>query len=270
VRAKRSLGQNFLVDRNYQRRIVEALDLQPDDEILEIGAGTGALTRLIAGRVKRLVAVELDDGLAAALQHELGHWAGVDVLRADILALELGELTHDPAGLKVVGNIPYNITSPIIFRLLEREHRAGMILLMVQREVADRILAPPGGKAYGALSVGVRSVAVVDRLFHVKRQAFRPVPDVESTMIRILPLRPPPLQAQEENDLRTLTRVAFGWRRKQLQKILRDAPDYRLSRAELERLTEETGIELQRRPETLQPEEFIALSRALRSRSRQD
>jgi 16S rRNA (adenine1518-N6/adenine1519-N6)-dimethyltransferase len=265
-RAKKSLGQNFLVDPNIQQKIVEAVQPQPHDEVLEIGPGTGALTRRIAGHVRRLTAVELDDHLARSLQDEFADRADVVVLHRDALRLDLRDVTERTAQLKVVGNIPYNITSPLIFKLLEREHRPADIVLMIQREVAERIVAPPGDKEYGALSVGVRAVADAQRLFHVGRGAFRPTPRVDSVVIRITPHRPEPLTAGEEEDLRSLTRAAFGWRRKQLQKILRSSPTYALDAAEIAALSHETGIDLEARPEQLTPHQFIALSRALRLR----
>lgn len=264
VRAKKSLGQNFLIDPNLQRRIVDALDPGPDDEILEIGPGTGALTRHLAGNVRRLVAVELDDRLVEELRREFATTPGVEIRHANALDLELAELAENPATLKVVGNIPYNITSPLIFWLLDQPVRPARIVLMIQKEVAERIVAPPGTKEYGALSVGVRTVAEVEKLFNVSRSAFRPVPGVDSAVIRITPRHPPSLQATEEADLRTLTRTTFHWRRKQLQKILRTAPEYELDQETAARLEAETGIDLQRRPESLSPEEFILLSRGIR------
>ncbi len=265
-RAKKSLGQHFLVDQNIQRKIVEALDPQPHDSVLEIGPGTGALTRRLAGQVHRLVAIELDRDLARALQLEFAGRDDVVILHGDVLHFDLADVGSDAARLKVAGNIPYNITSPLIFRLLEHDYRPAEIVIMVQREVAERILAPPGDREYGALSVGVRSVASVQRLFHVGRSAFRPVPRVDSTVLRITPYRAEPLTADEEKDLRSLTRAAFGWRRKQLQKILRSAPGYGLDATAVNGLSRETGIDLDARPEQLAPEDFITLARALRLR----
>ena len=265
VRAKKSLGQNFLVDPNIQRKIVEALGAGPGDEVLEIGPGTGALTRHLAGSVRRLIAVELDDRLAESLREEFADAPGVEIVHADALKLDLGELVEDVAALKVVGNIPYNITTPLIFWLIGREVRPERIVLMVQKEVADRILAPVGGKAYGALSVGVRTIAEVERLFIVGRGAFRPVPGVDSAVIRITPLRPAPLDPEEERDLRALTRAAFAWRRKQLQKILRAAPGYGLDPEEVASVAAAAGVEPTGRPESLDPDAFIRLARALRA-----
>lgn len=267
VRAKRSLGQNFLVDPNIQRKIVDAVEAGPGDEVLEIGPGVGALTQHLAGRVGRLVLVELDDRLAAALARTYAADPSVEVVHASILDVDPARLAHgDVARLKVVGNIPYNITTPILFHLLAPGRRPERLVVMVQREVADRILAPPGGKEYGALSVGIRAVADVERLFNVSRNAFQPAPEVMSTVIRITPRRPSPLEPAEEADLRTLTRVAFAWRRKQLQKILRASPEYGLDAPAVQAVAEETGLDLDARPETLPPEAFIRLSRALRAR----
>jgi 16S rRNA (adenine1518-N6/adenine1519-N6)-dimethyltransferase len=267
-RAKKSLGQNFLVDAHQQRRIVAALEHGPGDTVLEIGPGQGALTRHLSASADRLILVELDDSLAAALVREYADRPHVTVVHADFMSLDLHDIVDDPHELCVIGNIPYNLTTPIIFRLLERALRPRRIVLMIQREVADRILAPAGGGEYGALSVGVRSVARVERLFHVGRGSFRPPPRVDSSVIRIEPLVPPPLSAAEEADLRTLTRVAFSWRRKQLQKTLRAAPEYALDSSAAARLEADTGISLQQRPEQLDPDRFIALCRALRRAAR--
>jgi 16S rRNA (adenine1518-N6/adenine1519-N6)-dimethyltransferase len=260
-RAKRSLGQNFLVDPNVQRRIVRAVDARPDDEVLEIGPGRGALTRHLAGAVRRLVLIELDNDLAARLQEEYADRSDVEVIHADVLDVPLERVTEAPAALKVVGNIPYNITTPILFSLLERRPRPREILLMVQREVADRILAAPGSKTFGALAVGVQTVADVERVLNVARGAFRPAPDVDSSVIRIRPHDPPRLSEEDERAVRTLTRAAFGQRRKQFQRILRDA--YSLSPERIDELQRATGMSLTQRPETFAPDRFVALARAL-------
>lgn len=263
-RARKSLGQNFLIDPHIQQKIVDAVAPGPDTDVLEIGAGTGALTHRLAGHARRLTAIELDDDLARALGVEFQARGDVRILHGDALDLDVRTVTDAPDRLTIVGNIPYNITTPLIFHLLERDRRPETVVLMVQREVADRILAQPGEKAYGALSVGVRAVADADRLFHVGRGAFRPVPNVDSTVLRITPHRPPRLSAGEEADLRALTRATFGWRRKQLQKILRSAPLYGLDAVAVDALATRTGIDLRSRPEDLSPDDFIRLSRALR------
>lgn len=260
-RAKRSLGQNFLVDPNAQRRIVEALAAGPADEVLEIGPGRGALTRHLAGRVQRLVLIEKDDALAASLRGEFAAEPSVEVIHGDVLDIPLEQVTGDVPALRVIGNIPYNITTPILFGLLERRPRPREIVLMVQREVAERIVAQPGGRTYGALAVGVRTVADVDPVLQVSRKAFRPAPDVESTVIRVVPHAPPLFSQEEEAATRALARAAFGQRRKQFQRILRDA--YQLSTEQIVELERQSERSLQDRPETFSPDEFVALARAL-------
>lgn len=257
---KRSLGQNFLVDGNLQRKIVEILGAGPDDEVLEIGPGREALTRHLEGTVGRLILVELDDGMAAELQGTYRGRDDVEVIHDDILSVELEALSRGVEDLKVVGNIPYNLTAPIVFKLLERP-RPAEILVMVQREVADRITAEPGGKTYGALAVGVQSVARAEAVLDVPRTAFRPRPRVDSTVVRITPRRPPPLTPEEEERLRTLTRAAFQMRRKQFQKILRSHPTYGLSHRAVARVEDRTGFDLRKRPERFSPEELSELAR---------
>lgn len=260
-RAKKSLGQNFLVDPNYQRKIIEALRLEPSDHIIEIGPGTGALTHHIVGQVARFTAIELDDQLAATLQRQYAGREDFTLIHQDVMEVDFGAV----ANTKVVGNIPYNITSPLIFRMLERDVRPRELLLMVQKEVADRIVAPAGDGDFGALTVGIQSVADVERLFVVPRGAFRPVPNVDSAVVRIVPHQPPALSASEELDLRSLTRAAFSWRRKQLQNILRNADGFGLSPEEVQRVEERTALRMTDRPEQVSPAQFIALSRELRA-----
>jgi len=266
--AKKSLGQHFLVDPNLQRKIVDAAEIREGDRILEVGPGRGALTRhLVETPLERLFGVELDHALAAALAEAYGDRERVEVLQGDILELDRDALGGDPASLKVIGNIPYRITTPLLFRLLERP-RPRLIVVTVQKEVAMRITAEPGTSSYGALAVGIQSVARARRLFDVSRHAFRPVPGVDSTVIRIRPLDPPPLTREEEEGLRSLTRAAFQWRRKQFQTTLRKHPRYRLSRDEVAAVEEETGFDLRRRPERFSPRELLRLAGALEARGR--
>lgn len=261
-RAKKSLGQNFLIDPNQQRKIVDALGAGADDEVVEIGPGRGALTGHLAERVGRLVLVELDDALAADLAVDYAQSPSVEVVHADILNVDRAGLVSDPEQSLVIGNIPYNITTPIIFRLLERP-RPRRIVLMVQEEVADRIVAPVGTKSYGALSVGVRIAGAVEKLFRVKRGSFRPVPGVDSAVIRIEPRQQDALDPAVEASTRRLVRAAFQWRRKQLGTILRSHPDIGLAAEAIEELTSSVGVDPTTRPERLEPEHFVALGQRL-------
>jgi 16S rRNA (adenine1518-N6/adenine1519-N6)-dimethyltransferase len=264
VRAKKSLGQNFLVDPNYQRKIIDALQLREEDELIEIGPGTGAITQHMVGKVRRFIAIELDDQLAAALRDRYADVPSFHLVHQDVMAVPFAELTANIETVKVVGNIPYNITSPLLFKLLDRAVRPASIVFMVQKEVADRIVAPPGDKEFGALTVGVQAVATAERLFVVPKGAFRPVPKVDSAVVRIVPHRPFLLNEKEETDLRALTRAAFAMRRKQFQKILRSAAGYELRAEDVKKLERRTSRDLTVRPEALAPSQFVELSRTLR------
>lgn len=267
LRAKKSLGQNFLVDHNIQRKIVDALQPTPADTVVEIGPGLGALTHHLVAAVKRVVAIELDDRLAERLRRDLAGHGNFELIHQDALTVDFASLGLPP-DFKVIGNIPYNITTPLLFRLLERAARPALIVLMVQKEVAVRATAPPGDKDYGALSIGIQSVAQAERLFTVGRAAFKPVPGVDSAIVRLTPHSPPRLSAPEEHDLRSLTRAAFSQRRKQFQKILRSMPDYDLTNELVADVERRAGVRLTDRPENLDPQDFIRLSRVLRELGR--
>jgi 16S rRNA (adenine1518-N6/adenine1519-N6)-dimethyltransferase len=265
-RAKRSLSQNFLIDPNLQRKIVEALEPAAEDRVVEIGPGTGALTRHLAGAVARLALVELDDALAATLAEEYGARDDVALLHADALDVAIADQAGG-APYKVIGNIPYGITTPLIFHLLDERPRPSVIVLTVQREVAERLAAKPATRDYGALTVGVQAVARVELLLRVSRHAFRPRPDVDSTVVRITPLVPPPLLPEEEAALRTLTRAAFSRRRKQIQNVLRQAREYALSAEAVAELLAGLGIDPAVRPDALPVEGYLKLASALRAGS---
>lgn len=264
--AKKTLGQHFLTDPNLQRKIAAAIDPQPSDHVLEIGPGTGSLTRHLVGHVRRLVLVELDDALAEALADKFAERSDVEVVHADILDVSIARVASGQP-LKVIGNIPYGITSPLLFHLLDQRPRPLRIVLTVQREVARRLAARPGSKEYGALTVGVQAVAGVELLFGVSRDAFRPRPDVDSMTIRVTPHSPPPLSETEEQGLRALTRAGFSRRRKQLQKVLRRAPEYLLAGDTADALLRELGIDPATRPDALSVNEYIRLARALAGRA---
>lgn len=261
-RAKRSLSQNFLVDHNIRRKIVAELGADAADVVLEVGPGHGELTDLLVGRVARLVVVEKDDRLASELEGRLGGRQDVRVIHGDALEADLGPLVDARDGALLISNVPYGITSPLIFHFLEMEPLPRRMVLLVQREVAERIVAAEGSKVYGALSVGVQARAAVRIAFRVGRRSFRPVPAVDSALIVIEP-RPDAPSGERQDDLRTLTRVVFSRRRKQLGRILRSAPEYGLPADEIERILEAEKISPRARPETLTPEQFVSLSRRL-------
>lgn len=262
TRPKRALGQNFLVDPNIQRKIVRELDPRPADVVLEVGPGHGELSQYLVGRCRRLVLVEKDRDLACRLRARWGDRPDVDVVEGDALRIGLSEFVRDAAAVRVVSNVPYNITSPLVFTFLELDPAASRIVLTVQREVAERIVAPPGIKAYGALSVGVQAIAAASLAFRVGRQAFRPVPAVDSAVVRLEP-RPDAADVDREA-LRTLTRACFNRRRKQLQKTLRTAPELSFA-GDAEVVLRRLSIDPAVRPEMLDPPTFVRLAAAFRA-----
>ncbi len=245
------LGQHFLSDPSILGRIADAAGLTPGDTVLEIGPGKGGLTAQLAARAGRVVAIEADGRLAAALRSRL---AAVEIVHGDALRVPW------PAATCVCGNIPYRITSPLIERALTPP-RPLRVVFLVQREVADRLAASPGSRTYGALSAGVQLVATVERLFGVPRGAFRPPPRVESALVRITPLAPPPLDAAEETATRRLIRLAFQRRRQQLRRSLSEF--YGVERRRTEELLDGIGAPPDARPEVLSPHQFAQLARSL-------
>jgi len=252
----RRFGQHFLVDPNIQRKILACLDLSVRDVVLEIGPGDGALTRPVMERVRRVVAVEVDRGRAAALQASLPKRCRTTVLCQDILKTDLKEIARRfRAGrIVVLGNIPYNITSAILEFLCAASPIVKTAYLTVQKEVAGRLSAPPGTKAYGSLTCFVRHHFAVKALFYIRPGSFRPAPHVTSTFMRLTPLDRRRSGAKSEALLFQVIRTGFGQRRKRLAKALKAlVPATLLSSANA------AGF-LGRRAEELSLEEFTALS----------
>ena len=258
--ARRKLGQHFLADRSVAGRMLDALQLDPGtDVVVEIGPGKGALTRLLAERARRVVAVELDQRLADELQKEFADTANVSVVKADFLRVDLTQYKEPGERLRVVGNIPYSITSDIVLKLLDPAARGVLwdATLMVQREVADRVVAKPGSKAYGTLSIFSQVFARPQVLFGVPARAFRPQPRVSSAVVRWADFQEPPFAVADEALFRRVVRTAFAQRRKKLQNTLRA-----LGRGALEAL-DRAGVDLSRRPEELTPDEWVRLTSVL-------
>ncbi len=252
------LGQHFLSDARILRRIADALELAGDETVLEIGPGRGALTDLLADRARRLVAVELDQALAALLRERYAERPNVEVLQQDVLTVDLAAVAGGPYVL--VGNVPYYITTPILFHALQPPMPRRAVYL-VQREVADRIVAPPGSGAYGALSVNVQAVAAARILFGVPAGAFRPPPKVESAVVRVDPTSTPVVTAAEVEPFRRLVQASFGLRRKQMRRVLRTVRG--LSAEQADARLHAAAIDPETRPETLGPGDFARLLRAL-------
>lgn len=244
------LGQNFLQDPNTIRRIVDALGAGPDDAVVEIGPGAGALTGLLAERYPRFVAIEIDDRAADLLEEEL---PGTRIIRQDILETDWAELAAslDAERLYVIGNLPYYITSQIIFSILDAAPLIQEAVIMMQYEVAERLVAEPRTKSYGILSVAVQLAGSVDILFPVSRNVFYPKPDVRSAMVKIRPSAETPAGG-DPAFLRTLIRTAFNQRRKTLRNSLS-----RILTDDMPPLPDHIAG---RRAEELTPNDFVALA----------
>jgi 16S rRNA (adenine1518-N6/adenine1519-N6)-dimethyltransferase len=257
-RPRKRFGQHFLRDRAVLGRIADALNLEDGTTVIEIGPGRGALTDVLAERAARLLAIEVDRDLAAHLRERYADRPQVTIVEADVLEVELGALAGGDYVL--AGNVPYYITTPILFHALQppRPQRA---VYLVQKEVAERAAAPPGGKEYGALSVNVQSVARVEVLFRVPPGAFQPPPKVDSAVIRVTPRPDPVLTPDEEVRFRRIVQDAFGLRRKQLRRVVRTIAHLDVEAAEAVLAT--AGLDPEARPETLSPEAFARLVRAL-------
>jgi 16S rRNA (adenine1518-N6/adenine1519-N6)-dimethyltransferase len=252
-RARKRFGQHFLHDRNIIGRIAAALAPQPQDRIVEIGPGTGALTRELLARVAHLDAVELDRDLVARLQTAFP----ADKLAlhgADALKFDFCRLAPDGGKLRLVGNLPYNVSTPLLFHLLDQAHCIRDMLFMLQKEVVTRMAATPGGKDYGRLSVMIQYRCAVERLFDVAPGAFTPPPRVNSAVVRLVPHAAPPVAVDDPDRFARLVQAAFASRRKVLRNTLKN-----FLRAE-DMLA--LGIDPTRRAETLSLAEFAALSNA--------
>jgi len=207
--SKKSFGQNFLIDRNISKKIVDSAHLSSEDYALEIGPGFGALTQIILEQTSHLTVVELDPDLAKFITENLPECT---LIKGDILKVDLSHITQAP--LKILGNIPYNITSPILFHLIEHQNALHSAVLMMQDEVAERIAAKPRTKSYGILSVQLQTFAKVEYLFKVKKNVFMPRPDVDSAVVKLT--FPDTLPIRDKDLFQKLVRTAFSKRRKTL------------------------------------------------------
>ena len=257
-RPKRRLGQHFLRDPRILARIADALEATPEDTVLEIGPGPGGLTAALAERAGRVVAIEKDHALVAGLCARLPE---VEVVEGDALELDWSVVAGAGAGnYLLAGNIPYNITSPLLDRALTPP-RPRRIVFLVQKEVARRVGAAPGGSEYGALSIGVQAVARVEVLFTIHAGAFHPPPEVDSAVLRLVPLEAPLIPDGEVRRFRALVVGLFGFRRKQLARGLRELTGWDAAR--VQQILAEVGLPTAVRPEGLAPPEFVRLHRAL-------
>jgi 16S rRNA (adenine1518-N6/adenine1519-N6)-dimethyltransferase len=271
LRAQKRLGQNFLIDRNTLNRIVQAADLRPDDPVLEIGGGLGALTLALSSAARHVTCIEIDQHLEPILRQVTAPLSNVELIFADFLRLDLPELLDRAFGAQqgaVVANIPYYITTAILERLLVNKARLSRIVLLVQQEFARRMIAAPGTEDYGAMSVWVQYHARVRLVGTAPKTVFLPSPDVDSAIIALTPLPAGAVPVRDEERFSHMVRAAFGQRRKTLLNALMRAPaSYNLGfgmedREQIESLLARAGIDGNRRGETLSLEEFARLADA--------
>lgn len=269
IRAKKKYGQNFLIDAGVVDSIIDAAHITKDDCVLEIGPGIGTMTQLLSRAAGGVVSVEIDQGLAPILEETLEDCSNVHIIWQDILKTDLRDVMERFNGgrpLKVVANLPYYVTTPVLMKLLGEKGCFESITVMIQKEVADRIRSGPGRKEYGALSLAVQYYAEPEVVMNVPPSCFIPRPKVESTVLCLRARKRPPVEA-DETFLFALIRASFNQRRKTLANGLVHGLDYegkQLSRRQVEDALEEMGLPADVRGEKLSLEEFAGLSRCLK------
>lgn len=263
---QKKYGQNFLVDPNVLERVMDAAGVSGEDCVLEIGPGIGTMTQLLAERAGKVVAVEIDRNLIPILEETLSPYSNVTVINEDVLKLDVEEAIRvrgEGRPVKVVANLPYYITTPIIMSLLEGGAPLESITVMVQKEVAERMQAGPGTKDYGALSLAVQYYSRPEVVANVPPNCFIPRPNVGSAVIRLTRYGTPPVQAADPGKLFTVIRASFNQRRKTLANSLGNAPGLSVSRERVAGILEEMGLPAMIRGEALTLEQFAALGNLL-------
>jgi len=253
-RPKKSLGQNFIADKHIQQKIIQACDLKSEDVVVEIGPGQGALTKLIAREVKGLICVETDRDLIEPLRSIMP--SNVEIVHADFLKWDMKDL---PEGIKVIGNIPYYISTPIIEKLIESRGKISVVFLTVQLEFGERLTAKPGGKDYGSLSCFAQFYADIKMLFKIKNTCFKPAPKVGSCFLQLTMKPQNKMPACDEEYLFKLIQTAFQQRRKNIVNTLKGM----VGKERLEASLQSLGISPNARPENLSLSNYIALSNKL-------
>jgi len=260
---KKRLGQHFLVDRNILSKVVRTAQIGKEDVVLEVGPGLGEMTMALARVAKRVIAVEIDAGLFEILRKKLADTPHVEVVQSDILKVDFKHFFgKEGQPIKVVANLPYQITTPLLFRFIEAKEVFSTFTLMLQREVAERMAAPAGGKDYGPLSIFVQLFLDVSNRFFIKPSAFSPSPKVESAVVHMVWKERPMVEKKDEEWFKRVVRAGFGYRRKTLVNALKHS-EIPLPEG-LESRMEKAGIDPRRRPETLTIEEFIRLAEVLK------
>ncbi len=264
---QKKFGQNFLIDTHVLDKIIEAANVTKEDFVLEIGPGIGTMTQYLCENAREVAAVEIDKNLIPILEDTLSAYDNVTVINQDILKIDIPALAQEKNGgkpIKVVANLPYYITTPIIMGLFESHVPIDSITIMVQKEVADRMQVGPGTKDYGALSLAVQYYARPEIVAHVPPNCFMPRPKVGSAVIRLTRYEKPPVEVEDEKFMFRLIRASFNQRRKTLVNGLNNAPQIPVAREDIVRSLEELGVNSTIRGEALTLEQFAALSNIMR------
>lgn len=258
----KKLGQNFLIDQNILQKIVDGAGITQEDEVLEIGPGIGTLTQELAKTAKKVIAIEIDQHLLPILQETLGNFKNVELIQGDVLKLPLMDIMYNKFSnrkIKVVANLPYYITTSIVMKLLEEELPIGRITIMIQKEVAERMSAAPGGKDYGALSVAVQFYATPYKIATVPASVFIPRPKVDSVVIALDILDKPRVEVSNRKLFFQVVRAAFAKRRKTLVNAL-STGNLGIEKQEIVNILNQIGIDSKRRGETLSLKEFADIA----------
>ena len=263
---QKKFGQNFLIDTHVLEKIIESAGITKDDFVLEIGPGIGTMTQYLACAAGKVAAIEIDKALIPILEDTLEGYENVQVINGDVLKVDIAKLAEEENGgrpIKVVANLPYYITTPIIMGLFENHVPLKSITVMVQKEVADRMQVGPGTKDYGALSLAVQYYAKPYIVANVPPNCFMPRPKVGSAVIRLERYDEPPVQVEDEKLMFRIIRASFNQRRKTLANGLKNSPELQFSKEEIEKAIEGIGKSVSVRGEALTLEEFAALSNLL-------
>lgn len=266
---QKKFGQNFLIDTHVLDKIIRAADITLDDFVLEIGPGIGTMTQYLCENAREVAAVEIDNALIPVLKDTLSAYNNVEVIHNDILKVDINQLVREKnhgKPIKVVANLPYYITTPIIMGLFESHVLIESITIMVQKEVAERMKTGPGSKEYGALSLAVQYYAKPEIVANVPPNCFMPRPNVGSAVIRLIRHEVPPVQAEDEKLMFGIIRAAFNQRRKTLVNGLKNGLNLPLSKEDIEGAVEELSKPLNIRGEALTLKEFAALSNFIKKR----
>ncbi|OGC79635.1 MAG: ribosomal RNA small subunit methyltransferase A [candidate division Zixibacteria bacterium RBG_16_40_9] len=263
IRPKKSLSQNFLVNLHAAQRIVDSLNLSPEDAVLEIGAGKGVLTQFLTEQAKKVYAVELDKSLCEVLKEKFHDQKNLEVIQGDILQLDLKKVLPSSPKIKIIGNLPYQIASPILDWLIEYKELISRAVLMVQKEVAIRMSASPGSKDFSPLSIFVQVYTKPKILFSLKPGSFNPAPKVESTVIVLDFLSQSRVRPEDENLFFQIVKASFSTRRKTILNCL--SSKLKFSKSMVENILREIKIDPQSRAETLEISQYLKLTQELKN-----